>query len=97
MKEISKKEIEKKIREEYEDARKFVSQGKFRYYKMMLDLSDGSIWADVFLDCNDWKVYHSESIIQLSGEDYFATVGEIESAYVESAIRSFDEHGWIIK
>lgn len=33
---------------------------------IMIDLSDGQIWTDIFTDRNSWKEYHSNSIISLS-------------------------------
>ena len=38
------------------------------YGKLMFDKSDGELWTDVFynLGQNEWKVYHSSSIINLS-------------------------------
>lgn len=41
-----------------------------RYGYLMLDLADGQVWTDEFfsLGHNDWKKYHSDSIIYLSIE-----------------------------
>lgn len=33
---------------------------------IMIDLSTGEIWTDIFTDRNSWKEYHSNSIISLS-------------------------------
>ena len=33
---------------------------------IMLDKSTGEVWTDIFLDCNEWKEYHSDDIISLS-------------------------------
>lgn len=38
---------------------------------IMLDKSTGEVWTDCFLDCNQYKIYHSESIISLS---HFITI-----------------------
>ena len=36
-----------------------------------MDLSDGDIWTDIFPDDNDFKVYHSDSIITIYSKDNF--------------------------
>lgn len=39
--------------------------GPFANVELMIDLSDGAIWADCFLDRNSWKEYHSGTIVPL--------------------------------
>lgn len=39
-----------------------------RTARIMFDLSDGKVWTDCFLDCNTWKNYHSDTIINLGRE-----------------------------
>lgn len=96
MKKISKKTIEKQVRKEYAAARDWCSYDHFRYYKMMIDTSDGEIWSDVFLSTNEWKVYHSETIMSL--EDYYCgTVEEREAEYIEDAIDKLKQAGWEIE
>lgn len=63
---------------------------------MMLDISDGDIWSDVFLNEGDRKEYHSETIIRLSHNDG-DTVPEREAEYVADAIRLLEAAGWEIK
>lgn len=43
-----------------------MSQGAYSGWSasLMLDISDGSIWADTFYG-NEWKQYHSETIVFL--------------------------------
>lgn len=47
---------------------------------IMLDKSTGEVWTDYFLDCNQYKIYHSESIISLS---HFITMRTREPLTVE--------------
>lgn len=37
-----------------------------RCANIMIDLEDGSVWCDCFISCNEWKEYHSKSIVSLS-------------------------------
>lgn len=94
MKKISKKSIMKTVKKEYKEARDFCRGGHFRYYKMMIDVDDGAIWSDVFLDENNWKEYHSESIRQL--ENTLGYVHETEKGYVDDAVCLLREAGWMI-
>lgn len=50
MKEINKKEIEQKIRSEYESAIDFCRGDFGRYYVMMVNVFTGNIWSDLFLN-----------------------------------------------
>lgn len=96
MKEISRAQIEKKIKKEYKEARDFVNQDAFsRRYKMMIDLEDGEIWSDTFLTENDWNVYHSDYISDIEAR-YYGSVKEKEQAYIEEAIDMLKEVGWTI-
>ena len=94
MRKISRKEIVSQVRKEYKIARQWCKQDFGRYYKLMIDVSDGEIWSDVFLTENDWKEYHSDSIISLDTE--FGYVHEMEDAYIEDAIRNLRAAGWEI-
>jgi len=39
----------------------------------MMDLRDGEIWCDCFLDSNSWRKYHSPEIVNIDGAIcYFA-------------------------
>lgn len=95
MREISRKEIEKKIKAEYKAARDFCDGGIGRYYNMMLDVSDGDIWSDVFLNEGDRKIYHSDSIMRLKYIPGY--VSETEEGYINDAIRKLEKVGWTIK
>lgn len=33
--------------------------------ELMFDTSDGELWTDYFVDENSWKVYHSDTIVNL--------------------------------
>ena len=94
MKEISRKEIEQQVREELKEARAFCSYGYGRYYTMMIDLSDGSIWSDHFLDCETWKEYHSETIVRLSTN---GMIDNVDRAYIDDAVDKLTTAGWIVK
>lgn len=94
MKEISREKIEQQVREELKEARAFCSCGHGRYYVMMVDLSDGSIWSDCFLDCENWKEYHSENIVRLSSN---GMLDNVISAYVDDAVDKLTTAGWIVK
>lgn len=95
MKKIQSREIEKQVKKEYAAARDWCSYDHFRYYKMTIDTSDGDIWSDVFLSENEWKVYHSKTIMSLDIY-YYGTVKERESAYIEDAIDKLKQAGWEI-
>ncbi|POP33371.1 hypothetical protein C3B58_07670 [Lactonifactor longoviformis] len=95
MKKIERREIEKQVKKEYAAARDWCSYDHFRYYKMMIDTSDGDIWSDVFLSENEWKVYHSETIMSLENY-YYGTIKEKEAEYIEDAIRKLKSAGWEI-
>ena len=94
MKTIKRKKIEDVIKKEYALAHKFCSHDFGRCYKIMIDTDDGDIWSDVFLSENEWKVYHDDSVLSLSGNG--RTVKEIESAYIMDAIGLLTETGWVI-
>lgn len=94
MKTISKKSIVKKVRKEYEEAREWCDYDPFRYAKIMIDTSDGDIWADVFLNENEWKRYHSNTIMAL--DHIYGSVKDREARYIEDAISKLQAAGWSI-
>lgn len=94
MKEISRKKIEQQVQEELKEAREFCTCGYGRYYKMMIDLSDGSIWSDHFLDCDTRKEYHSENIVRLSTN---GMIDNVASAYIDDAVDKLTTAGWSVK
>ena len=64
---------------------------------MMIDLEDGEIWSDVFLDEWTRKIYHSSSVQHLSyGGIPFSTAAEKEQGYIDDAIQQLQEAGWTI-
>lgn len=99
---ISRVEIVKIVKNEYQQAKDFCSHDFGRYYRMMIDLDDGSIWSDVFLDHNQWKNYHSSSICQLERSEL--SLAEIKlkrfpvivNAYVNHAVELLSDAGWKI-
>lgn len=94
MKKMSMGEITKKVKEEYKAGRQWCESGFGRYYKMMIDTSDGRIWCDCFLSENDWNKYHSETITPLNYTPGY--VSDTESGYISDAIHLLDKAGWII-
>lgn len=96
MKAIERRKIEKAVRKEYKAAREWCRSDDRRYYRLMVDTEDGDIWSDVFLSCESWKVYHSETIQRLSWDEG-TTVEEREAEYVEDAIRLLEAAGWTIE
>lgn len=46
--------------------RGWLSLNYFHRASIMIDLSDGTVWTDVFTDCNTYTDYHSDMIISLS-------------------------------
>lgn len=92
MKEISKNIIEKAVREEYAEAKNWCRQDYGRCYQMMLDTYDGDIWSDLFLTENDYKIYHSYSILRLDTEYGCGN----EASYIADAIRKLKAAGWTI-
>lgn len=46
--------------------RDWLSLNYFHRAKIMIDLSDGAVWTDIFLSCNNYNIYHSDTIISLS-------------------------------
>lgn len=86
MKQIKKSDIEKKIRSEYREGKKWIQCGRGRYFVMMIDLDDGEIWSDCMEESN-WKCYHSDSIHMMDVE-YSAY------DYVKAAIQMLLRSGW---
>ena len=70
-----------------------------RYGTMMLDCNTGELWTDEFysLGHNDWKEYHEQSIINLSGfmmehqgEDFKVNMVTVKE-YAIKAIEEYNE------
>lgn len=95
MKHISKSNISQVVKMEYAEAREWCRQGFSRYYRMMIDTTDGRIWSDQFISENDWKVYHADGIHQL--EYVPGYVSETEAGYINDAVRLLKADGWDIK
>ena len=45
---------------------RWVNSGYGRIADIMMDISNGEIWCDVFLSRNSWKVYHTEDVISIT-------------------------------
>lgn len=56
---------------------------------LMIDLEDGAIWADCFIDQNSWKEYHSSSIVplQLPRDEFGQMVAPTVQNIKESAVK----------
>lgn len=96
MKEIKKAELKKVIKKEYKEAYQWCKSGYGHTYQMMIDTENAEIWTDLFLDCNSWIKYHSNTISSLNGLGWLATISEIEEAYLADAIAKLNEAGWEI-
>lgn len=92
MKQIKRENIAQAIKREYTEAKNWCRQDFGRCYQMMLDTYDGDIWSDLFLTENDYKIYHSSSILSLDTE---YGCGD-EASYIADAIRKLKAAGWII-
>lgn len=94
MKEISRERIEKTIREEYAEARKFINEGFNRYCEIVINVFTGDIWSNLYLDTEHYKVYKDEDIFKLQ---YIpGLVKDTEKAFIEDAIEKFKDAGWTI-
>ncbi|MCD2493650.1 hypothetical protein LQE92_13645 [Lacrimispora sp. NSJ-141] len=93
-KKISKKAIAKVVKKGYKAGREWCQHGHGRYHKMMLDTRDGDIWSDEFLSTNDWKEYHSNSIVTLNAMRGY--VKDMEAEYIDDAVQKLKEAGWEI-
>lgn len=60
------------LKEAVKEYQKYNADGPLspEYGALMFDKADGSVWTDYFysLGHNEWKVYHSKSIINLGFE-----------------------------
>lgn len=96
MKEISKKEISKKIHEKASEGWEWCQRNYGHYYKIMPDVFDGSIWIDTFVDTNNWVEYHSDTIVQLECLCRDVKIDDIANGYIASAIENLKAAGWTI-
>lgn len=97
---VDRAEIEKKVKKEYADMRKWNKGGHGRYSKLIYDASDGEIWADCFLDENSYEVYKSSTIRSVPINDVVyagtdtdkkpLTVAEVEQKIVEYIIADIE-------
>lgn len=56
---------------------------------LMIDLEDGEVWADCFLDSNSWEEYQSNSIVplQLPRDEFGQMVAPTLRNIKESAVK----------
>lgn len=91
---ISRSELKKKIHDELAEGIKW-SEFKYEHrFFMMLDTSDADIWTDCFISENEWKVYHSDTIVRLTYSGI--STEEQEKFYLVQAIQLLKEAGWEI-
>lgn len=93
MKEIRKRDIEKIIKAEYADGRRWCGRDCSFYYKLMIDTADAQIWVDCMME-NSWNVYHSDTITAL--EEVGIYVADTEANYINQAVKLLKAAGWII-
>ena len=94
---IKKSEITKARRE----LNQWLRQGYRRTGVLMLDKSDGEIWADVFLDEGSYKIYHSSDIVEIPlGEimwrntgDHPMTAAEQDEAIYQWCLEQMEKKG----
>lgn len=98
--------IEKMVKKEHKEAVQWCGQEYGRTYKMMIDTSDVTIWADVFMSDEEWKNYHSNTIHPLESVESVSdkerpygtgrSAKSIEEGYVRGAIKTLESAGWSI-
>lgn len=92
---IKKTAIEKAVRKANREGRQFCAMD-WRYgYCVMIDTEDAEIWCDTFSNCNDFKVYHSDTIDKLTVDGRTAT--EAEKNMVDEAIEMLKNAGWEVE
>jgi len=67
----------------------YQNAGPFAKVTLMIDLEDGAIWADCFLDQNNWKEYQYNSIVplQLPRDEFGQMVAPTLRNIKESAVK----------
>lgn len=91
---ISKKAITRQVRKEYKEGRKWSNLRQDHCYVLMIDVSDGEIWADC-LDVNHWKRYESDTVTRLNlyEAESYEPVKRVEELYVELAVEKLKKAG----
>lgn len=97
---IKRTVIQKAVEKAYREGHKWARLDQGHTYTIMIDISNGDIWVDTFIDCNSWKEYRSETIQGLSFsrgglKDY--TSESIEAGYVADAVELLENSGWEIE
>lgn len=96
MKEISRTAITERIQKELSEGQNWCKGDFGRYFQIMLDVSDGDIWADVFITQSDWVSYHSDSIVYLRCQYLAEDEEDMMAGYIDDAVRRLKEAGWTI-
>lgn len=58
-KKISYSVLAEKLKSEFDSGLSFIKLDCFRYFNLMIDVSDGSVWSDCYISENDFKRYRS--------------------------------------
>lgn len=56
----------KGLRKSVGERNKWIQRGYHRVANIMLDISDGRIWSDCYLDGNTWKIYDNDTVISIN-------------------------------
>lgn len=69
-----------------------------RVAHVMIDTDDGAIWTDVFLDCNEFKQYHSSTIESVSSWCRSSCWGgtTYNADMISTAVELLTDAGWQI-
>lgn len=92
---IKKEKILKAVKKAFKEGRQWAELDWGYAYALMLDTSDASVWADTFINCNDCKVYHSETIVMLT--EYSRTIKESEGSLAKEAVAFLSAAGWEVE
>lgn len=103
MKKIRKEVLYETVKKAFLDGTKWCKADRRRFYAIMLDTADASIWCDVFLDEGDSEVYRSKSILNLTMlmPDFlvfqYVDSRDTKEAYCKCAEHYLKNAGWIIE
>lgn len=56
----------KGLRKAVGERNNWIKRGYFRVANIMLDTSNGKIWSDCFLTNNEWRIYKSDSVVNIN-------------------------------
>lgn len=85
----------KGIKKAVGDYRRWTERNFSYCANIMMDISNGEVWTDCFLNSNEWKVYHSENIISLSHYFVIYSVSKVTMDEIKRLIMSLMNDGII--